>query len=71
MDLGEYFRSIRGPVTLIAVGVLFLLDHLDKYSFRETWPVLLILFGLLTLFGRESRPPQPPPSPGATPGRPV
>jgi hypothetical protein len=61
MDIAAYIRSIRGPATLIAAGVLFLLDHLTGYGFRQTWPVLLILFGLLTLFGRESRPPQPPP----------
>jgi hypothetical protein len=71
MDTTQYIRSIRGPVTLIAVGVLFLLDHRAGYSFHQTWPVLLILYGLLTLFGRESRPPQQPPAPGAPPARPV
>jgi hypothetical protein len=71
MDMGAYMRAIRGPVTLIVVGALFLLDHLTTYSFRQTWPVLLIIFGLLTLFGREAGPAQappagPPPGPGRT-----
>jgi hypothetical protein len=64
MNLTAYLRAIRGPVTLIVVGVLFLADHLTSYSFRQTWPVLLIVFGLLTLFGRESRPPYVPPPAG-------
>lgn len=64
MDMPAYMRSIRGPVTLMAVGILFLIDHLTRYSFRQTWPVLLIVFGLFTLFGREQRPAYVPPPPG-------
>ena len=44
--------AIRGPVTMIVIGILFLIDHLDYYSFRQTWPVLLIVMGLLTLGAR-------------------
>ena len=47
-------RAIRGPITLITVGVLFALDHFTDFSFRRTWPVLLIVFGLLSLFARRS-----------------
>jgi hypothetical protein len=61
-------RAVRGPITLIVVGVLFALDHFTAYSFRQTWPVLLIVFGVLTLFGRETRPPYtPPPSAAGMP----
>jgi hypothetical protein len=56
-------RAARWPVTLILVGVLFALDHFSDYGFRQTWPVLLIVFGLLTLAGRETRPPYVPPPP--------
>jgi hypothetical protein len=45
-------RAIRGPITMIVVGVLFLIDHLGYYSFRQTWPVLLIVMGVLTLAAR-------------------
>jgi hypothetical protein len=62
--VAEIVRAIRGPVTLIAVGTLFAIDHFTAYSFRQTWPVLLILFGLLTLAGRQVRPPYVPPPPG-------
>jgi hypothetical protein len=48
-------RAIRGPVTLITLGVLFAADHLTPYGFHQTWPVLLIVFGLLSLVGRGSR----------------
>ncbi|MFB3829449.1 MAG: hypothetical protein ACE15B_21950 [Bryobacteraceae bacterium] len=56
-------RAIRGPVTLIALGVLFAMDHFTGYRFAQTWPALLIVYGVLTLFGRESRPPYVPPPP--------
>lgn len=51
------FRAIRGPLMLIALGALFAVGHFTPYTFRQTWPALLILFGVLTLFGRETRPP--------------
>lgn len=45
-------NAIRGPVTLITLGVLFAVDHFTEYSFLQTWPILLIVFGLLSLLGR-------------------
>lgn len=63
----ELARAIRGPVTLIVVGALFAIDHMSPYSFRQTWPVLLIVFGILTLFSREARPSYVPPPPGPPP----
>jgi hypothetical protein len=55
--------AIRGPVTLITVGVLFALNNFTPYGFHQTWPVLLIVFGLLTLL-RRSMEPAVPPAPG-------
>ena len=54
-------RAIRGPITLITVGVLFALNNFTPYSFDKTWPVLLIVFGLLSLMKRGLEPPPPPP----------
>jgi hypothetical protein len=53
-------RAIRGPITLITVGVLFALNNFTQYGFGQTWPVLLIVFGLLSLLrrGTEQMPPQ-------------
>jgi hypothetical protein len=46
---------------LITVGVLFALNNFTPYGFGQTWPVLLIVFGLLSLWGRGTAPPGPPP----------
>jgi hypothetical protein len=51
-------RAIRGPVTLITVGVLFALNNFTPYGFERTWPVLLIVFGLLSLLRRGTEPPR-------------
>jgi len=59
-------RAIRGPIILITVGVLFALQSFNIYGFDQTWPVLLIVIGLLSLLGRSA--PQPPaPGPGVQP----
>ena len=51
----ELIRAIRGPIILITVGTLFALDHMTPYGFQQTWPVILIVVGLLTLAGRATR----------------
>ena len=56
-------RAIRGPVTLITLGALFALNNFTPYHFSETWPVLLIVFGLLSLLGRGVGAPPPPNAP--------
>lgn len=61
MRAAEVMRAIRGPATLIATGLLFAADHFTPYRFTQTWPVLLIVFGVMTLLGREARPPYSPP----------
>jgi hypothetical protein len=56
-------RAIRGPITLITLGVLFALNNFTPYHFHQTWPVLLIVFGLLSLLRRGTEPVPPPPPP--------
>jgi hypothetical protein len=56
-------RAIRGPITLITIGVLFVLQNFTRYGFDQTWPVILIVFGLLSLLGRRMEPAPPPPGP--------
>ena len=48
-------RAIRGPVILITVGVLFAFDKFTEFHFGQTWPVLLIVVGLLSLAGGSRR----------------
>src|SRR5271169_3312640 len=52
-------RAVRGPITLITLGVLFALNNFTPYRFEQTWPVLLIVFGLLSLVRRSFEPPPP------------
>ena len=60
-------RAIRGPIMVITVGVLFALNNFTQYSFGETWPVLIIVAGLISLVGRGTAPPPlPPPPPYST-----
>jgi hypothetical protein len=61
---GNWVRAIRGPITLITVGALFALNNFNPaYTFDRTWPVLLIVFGLLSLLRRSVMPPPAPPAP--------
>lgn len=55
-------RAIRGPITLITLGVLFALQNFTRFGFDQTWPVLLIVFGLLSLMQRGAAPSVPPPA---------
>jgi len=60
-------RSIKGPVIMITVGVLFAIERYG-YSFGQTWPVLLIVVGILQLVGGRRRRADyyPPPGPSAS-----
>ena len=68
MNGNPTLRAIRGPVTLITLGVLFALNNFTPFGFGETWPVLLIVFGLLSLLGRANGANQPQPPYGYPPG---
>jgi hypothetical protein len=46
---GHLIEAIRGPILLIALGAILAADQLDRIDLGRTWPVLLILFGLLKL----------------------
>lgn len=45
-------QAIRGPIMLIALGTLVAMDYFGVYGFGRTWPVLIILFGILKLLER-------------------
>ena len=60
-------RTMVGPVVLVTVGVLSLLESYDGARWSRTWPVLLLAIGITKLL--ESRTPPPPtlpPGPGPT-----
>ena len=45
-------RAVRGPLLLMTLGGLLLLHRFEDISFTKTWPVLLIVLGLMKLFER-------------------
>ncbi len=56
-------RGLIGPVLLITIGSLFLLDQfVPGWSFRNTWPLLLIILGVVKLI-EVTQPPEPPRGP--------
>lgn len=42
-------RAARGPLVLIALGILFALDHSGVFEFERTWPALIIVVGVWKL----------------------
>jgi hypothetical protein len=74
-------RGLMGPVVLVTLGILFLLSEFHVASFHRTWPILLIMIGLVKVLGGNldtaghvdvNAPPPPPPpgTPASTPRNP-
>jgi hypothetical protein len=44
-------RGLMWPAVLITIGILFLLDraHIGSFDFGHTWPVILVVMGLIQL----------------------
>jgi hypothetical protein len=69
------FRALRGSVWVTLIGVLFLLDSFEIVSWNHSWPIIIIVAGLMAIFQRVSynsamapvypypAPPAPPPPP--------
>lgn len=49
MTNSNFIDAIRGPVMLIALGILLAADQLGRVGIDRTWPGLLILYGLMKL----------------------
>lgn len=47
-------RRIRGPVYVLTVGVLALFNQWTRYGFHRTWPVFLIVTGVLMFAERNA-----------------
>jgi hypothetical protein len=50
--LALFVQAIRGPILLITLGVLFAIHQAGILSFAQTWPLILIVIGLMKLLER-------------------
>jgi hypothetical protein len=48
------FYALRGSVWVTLVGILFLLDSFDILSWEHSWPLFIIVAGLMAIFRRVS-----------------
>ena len=46
------FRALRGSIWVILVGIVFFLATFDILSWGRSWPLFIIVAGLMTLFER-------------------
>ncbi len=66
-------RAVRGPILLICIGTLFAMHQSGIAPFSRTWPLLIIVFGVLKLLERVATPqsaaagPWYPPPPAGSP----
>ena len=67
-DASAFVQAVRGPIMLITLGSLVAIDYAGVYGFWRTWPVLIIVFGVLKLLERATARPAPPYS-GNYPGQ--
>ncbi len=65
----ERMRGLVGPVVLLTIGTLTLLEHMGGPRWHRTWPILLLAIGVTKLMERQAPPPPPPsipPGPSGT-----
>lgn len=51
-SLHSFVTAMRGPVVLVTLGILLLIQRFADASFGKTWPILLIVFGVMKLLER-------------------
>lgn len=72
MNGATFLQAARGPVLLITLGVLLAIHQNTTWGFEQTFPILIIVFGLMKLLERATSSsdepptgaPPPPPMPG-------
>lgn len=68
MISASIIQAVRGPLLLITLGALIVIDYQTHFKFNQTWPVLIIVFGVLKLMERMVVPAAEPFPPGRPPG---
>lgn len=68
-----FAQAIRGPILLITIGILFAIHQAGVLPIYRSWPLILIVIGLMKLIERTVAPPSvmypPPPPPAGGPIR--
>jgi Domain of unknown function (DUF5668) len=50
--LSLFLQAIRGPVLLITIGILFAMHQAGILPFGRTWPLIIIVVGVMKLLER-------------------
>lgn len=58
----ERMRGLVGPVVLVTIGLLSLIENLGGPAWHRTWPILLLAIGIVKLLERQTPPTLPPPT---------
>jgi LiaI-LiaF-like transmembrane region/B-box zinc finger len=59
----ERTRGLVGPVVLVTIGFLSLVENLGGPHWARTWPILLLAIGITKLLESKTPPTLPPPAP--------
>lgn len=63
-----FVQAIRGPILLITLGILFAVHQAGGLPIYRSWPLIIIVIGLMKLIERTVAPGpgtyMPPPGPG-------
>jgi uncharacterized membrane protein len=62
-----FAQAIRGPILLITIGVLFAMHEAGVLHFSRTWPLIIIVIGVLKLIERMAMPQSSVPPAGGPP----
>lgn len=62
-----FMQAIRGPILLTTIGVLFAMHQAGVLHFSRTWPLIIIVIGVLKLIERMAMPQPSLPSTGGPP----
>jgi hypothetical protein len=62
-----FAQAVRGPILLITVGVLFAIQQANILPFSRTWPLVIIVVGIVKLVERMNVRPQTPIAPNSGP----
>ena len=65
----ETIGAVGRPLALIVLGAMFLVEYAGGYAIRQTWPVILILLGLILVLQSFAEPAGPGPRPLPEPRR--